>query len=137
MVFKSKVDWWMWLVFWAFAAATVLITCQLLLNLHSTVLWIVTLVMWVFEIALMLPIFFCTYYRLDKEELYVRCWLLSVHIPYDRITEIKETKNPLASLALSLDRLEIQWKTGTWSDTVLISPKNKQEFIGLLAKKRG
>ncbi len=50
----------------------------------------------------------------------------SIHIP--DIKKIRETRNPLAAPASSLDRLEIIYKRGS----ILVSPKLKAEFISHL-----
>ena len=42
------------------------------------------------------------------------------------IGQIKETRNPLGSPAVSLDRLEIQYRS---SGFILVSPKEKRVFI--------
>lgn len=44
------------------------------------------------------------------------------------IKSVKETNNPMASPAASLDRLEIKFK----NDSIIISPKNKSDFINHL-----
>jgi hypothetical protein len=53
-------------------------------------------------------------------------------IPIKEIRIIKETNNPLAAPAGSMDRLEIRYKK---SDSVIISPKNKMQFIHELVAK--
>jgi len=42
------------------------------------------------------------------------------------IRKIEETNNPLSAPALSIDRLEIHFNK---FDSLLISPKNKKDFI--------
>jgi len=53
-------------------------------------------------------------------------------IPIKDIRKIKETNNPLAAPAGSMDRLEIRYNK---SDSVIISPKNKMQFINTLVAK--
>ena len=50
-------------------------------------------------------------------------------IPIESITNISETYNPISSPAASLDRLEIGY--GQYNN-VIISPKNKMDFIAHL-----
>ena len=59
-------------------------------------------------------------------------------IPLDQIIEVYPTHNPLSSPALSLDRLRINYKRPsgkTW--WVMISPKEKEQFLDDLAKAAG
>jgi hypothetical protein len=137
MRFKSKVDWWMWVIFWGCAAATLWITYLLFANPHDMELWIGAIAMWGSESLLMLPLFLRTYYILCDDALYIRCWVVKERIPYTRIVSRRETRNPLAAPALSLDRLEIKYRTGKkWTSEIVISPKEKEEFLRLLDEKR-
>lgn len=71
--------------------------------------------------------FLTTNYTIESDKLTIKCGLL-----YDKTIDIKtikkitETNNPLSSPATSLDRLEINY--GKF-DSVIISPKQKSEFI--------
>lgn len=74
-----------------------------------------------------------TYYSIEEETLLITCGIfkkLRIHIK--DIHHIKETRNPLSSPALSMDRLEIKYGLRKF---VLISPKHKNDFIdAMLAK---
>jgi hypothetical protein len=50
------------------------------------------------------------------------------------IEDAAPTRNPLASMALSLDRLAIKTRDGRG---VLISPRDKEQFLTHLGKKKG
>ena len=52
----------------------------------------------------------------------------------DDIESVAPTRNPLTSMALSLDRLAIKTRGGRG---VLISPRNKEQFLKHLGKKKG
>ena len=79
-----------------------------------------------------IPILFITYI-LDEKELLVKLgFFYTLKIAYSSITSVQETKNPLSSLAMSIDRIEIEYGKGEY---VLISPKNKQEFLKVLREK--
>ena len=68
-----------------------------------------------------------TEYTIDNDKLTVKCgFLYNKTIDIKSIRKITETNNPLKSPATSLDRLEINY--GKF-DSVLISPKQKSEFI--------
>ncbi|WP_422762808.1 PH domain-containing protein [Priestia endophytica] len=56
--------------------------------------------------------------------------LLTKKVSIKDIEKIKRTKNPLASPALSLDKIEIT--SHSHNGILLVSPKNKRKFISLL-----
>ena len=57
--------------------------------------------------ALCLWMLYGTYYELTEESLIAQCGPFGSTIPLSRIQAVKATRNPLASRALSLDRLHI------------------------------
>jgi hypothetical protein len=75
---------------------------------------------------------FTTYYVLSDKELVIRCgFLINQTIKVDAIKRITETRNALSAPATSLDRIEIAF--GKY-DTLMVSPKNKAEFIAHLTQ---
>ncbi len=91
-------------------------------------------------VAIMLPvtsfilhIFFSTKYQInDRNELLIKCgFLYNSVVEISKIKSISSTRNPIASPAPSLDR--IQLKYGKW-DSVIISPKDKIELVNELLK---
>ena len=85
-------------------------------------------------IVILLPVilfvvhmFMTTNYTIDSDKLTIKCgFLYNKTIDIKTIKKITETNNPLSSPATSLDRLEINY--GQF-DTVIISPKQKREFV--------
>ena len=78
------------------------------------------------------------YYIVTATELLVRAAVFRWRIPLDQIIEVYPTHNPLSSPALSLDRLRVNYKRPsgkTW--WVMISPKEKEQFLDDLAKAAG
>lgn len=68
-----------------------------------------------------------TYYSINDGHLTVKCgFFVNETINIDSIKSLRETRNPLSSAAVSLDRLEVAYNK---YDIVLISPKEKFEFI--------
>lgn len=62
-------------------------------------------------------------------------WLMRQSINVADIVEVSPSRNPLSSLALSLDRLSIKVeKNGKRRLAMLISPKDKAEFMSFLAE---
>ena len=137
MKFKSKIDWWVYIVFWGFIALTVWTTWGLLSGEKTSEGWMSVVISWGCTFGLIIPLFTKTYYLLGDEELFISCWIIKIHIPYGNILSVKETNNPLSSPALSLDRIRIEYNTKpAGKRSVMISPEDKQEFIHLLERKR-
>ena len=130
MNFRTKIDWWIGL-----AISFLPITCIWLIikyfQIGGLTNLIVGLIMLIISITI-IPLFFITYILEEKELLVKLGFFCALKIAYSSITGIKETKNPLSSLAMSIDRIEIKYGKGL---CVLISPKNKQEFLMILKEK--
>ena len=130
MKFKTKIDWWLHLIF----TFCIIINIWLIATaINSELGTVIVAVMSTFlNIFLIIPMWFNTYYLLDENELHVKSGLFdAVKIDLGLITNVSETRNPQSSPALSLDRLEIKYKVknSRASETIIISPKDKQEFI--------
>jgi len=132
MKFKSKIDWWA-----HFAFATLPLTTILFIVLSfigkAGIISLITAIFCLLLSIFILPIWVSTYYVLGKNELIVKSGLFNTKIDYSSIKTVKETQNPLASSALSIDRIEIIYGVG---GVVLISPQNKQEFLRELEQRR-
>ena len=126
MKFKSKIDWWFHLtVVFSLLGTMLPIVLGIVYGITSALI-VGIVVMLIVEGVLVLPIYFNTYYILEESALHIRLGLcMNKRISYNNIKNMYETKNPLASAGMSLDRIFIQYSEGE----VLISPKNKQEFI--------
>lgn len=120
--FKSKVGWWY------YAALAYLVACLILAVWQKNSIAIV--VMFIANMTL-IQLMLKTEYVVADGVLYIKCWIMPVKkISVTKIKTIKETRNPLSSYALSLDRLKIEYeKTFT-----LVSPDNKQDFVNELRK---
>jgi hypothetical protein len=85
-------------------------------------------------IALVITAFIChmfstTEYIIDKESLRIKCgFFINTVVDINSIRKISESYNILSSPAASLDRLEIIHD----KESVLISPKDKKDFIDAL-----
>ena len=126
--FRSKKDWWVV----AFVVCMTGLLIQLLLTMYAkgtmqqypahTAVYILTvlLIWW--------PLL-NTRYVLDAHELRIKCMFLTWRIPRAQISQIESTHNSVASPALSLDRLKIEYEEEGKTHFVLISPKRKSEFL--------
>jgi membrane protein YdbS with pleckstrin-like domain len=80
--------------------------------------------------AFIIHMFSTTYYVVADNNLTIKCgFLFNQTIPIQIITKISETRNPLSSPAVSIDRLEIKYNKYS---TVLVSPAEKTDFIQTL-----
>lgn len=117
--FKSKIDWWLAgiiIVVFAYPIIDGILSKQYALSF--TMLAVLGL------IGIMFP---KIKYVIDGN--FLKIWWIKVEI--QTIRKIYKTRNPLSSPALSLDRIAIVYNK---FDEVLISPKNKKEFIDELLK---
>lgn len=131
MKFRSKIDWWLLLIF-------IVVTGNILMKIyeanhhyslasnfqHLFIYSLVILVIW-------LPVF-NTYYVVENNTLTIRSLVFRWEININDITRIEPTHNPLSSPALSLDRLKIYYMKDGRVATVMISPKDKEGFLNML-----
>lgn len=117
--FNSKIDWWLIILFvivFGYPISDGLLSQQY--GLSFTMFGF---------LALIGILFSKIKYVIDGQIL--KIWWIKVEIK--SIKRIYRTRNPLSSPALSLDRIAIVYNK---YDEVLISPKNKQEFVEELLK---
>lgn len=131
MKFRSKIDWWLLLIF-------VVITANIIFKIyqevhhssigtnfsHLMIYSLVILVIW-------LPVF-NTYYVVENNTLIIKSLVFRWKININDITQIEPTHNPLSSPALSLDRLKISYMKNGRIAKVMISPKDKEGFLNTL-----
>lgn len=124
VTFRSKVDWWLRVVLLTAAAASIVALAavaatespQKALAFSPVLLLSVALPIWLMR---------STTYTLDVDELLVRSGPFTWHVPLKEIREVRATRNPLSSPALSLDRLRIAYGRRA----IMISPDDKARFL--------
>jgi len=94
---------------------------------------VVVVVLWAFIGSLIWPL----YYEITPSELVVRSGFLHWEIPLSSIQQVHPSHNMLASPALSLDRLRIEYSQNGKTRYMLISPKDKLGFLRDLAQNSG
>ena len=129
MIFYSKIDLWMHIVF----IGTTLVIISLPYLYYKTTKdvsliqsLLVTLLPMLFSLLMLLPCYLNTYYQVDDHQLLVKSGLFSWKIPLSEIESIEPTHSFLSAPALSLDRLVIHYGDGK---RVVVSPKDNQGFI--------
>lgn len=88
---------------------------------------IITLIGWFLK-----RVYTHSYYALEADHLVIQFGPIHQEVAYRDITQVKPTRNLLAGLALSLDRVAI-YKKGRLNQ--LISPVDKARFIEALKKR--
>lgn len=118
MYFPSKKDLWVYLVIWICVIACL---TPIFIGRDFEVLFftipLAILLIWAL---------FTTGYKVNDELLIIQNGPVKKKILIKDIKKISKTKNPLASSALSIDRLEITY--GSKFEMELVSPKDKPKF---------
>jgi len=122
-IFKSKIDWWfgLILVYPIFLSVKAMLEGEWigLLGLTGVVGFILILSK-------------TTQYIINENQLVIKStWIVNERIDISKITKIEKSNSILSSPALSLDRLLVRYNK---YDEVLISPRDKTEFIDELLK---
>ncbi|HEX7708576.1 MAG TPA: PH domain-containing protein [Thermoanaerobaculia bacterium] len=125
--YRSKVDWWLALILCVPPVASIAVVA-------SGLPWGVA--SGLFVLGLYAGLIFPMRYGVDDTELLVRFGLCRRRIPLASISEVRPTRNPLSSPALSLDRLHVQFGDGIFSE-VMISPADRNGFLDAIARKAG
>lgn len=118
-IYKSKIDWWLIiliLILFGYPIVDGILSKEYVLSL-------------VFGLILIIFFFLSKtiQYKIDGENLVI--WKTKIDIK--TIRKIYRTNNPLSSPAMSLDRIAIVYNK---FDEVLLSPKEREEFINELLK---
>lgn len=75
-----------------------------------------------------------TRYIVRDETLVIRCLFLSWYIPLSDIQQVSKTNNSVASPALSLDRLKIDYIKDGKQKFVLVAPRNQAKFCEAIGR---
>jgi hypothetical protein len=135
VVHKSKVDAWLGLLLLALAAmgpVSLAAGIYYLVVCRSAEGW-VFIGSGLFVTGLMSLVVWPITYTLTSNHLVIRAGVFRSRLPYDTITAVYPTRNPLSSPALSLDRTRID-HTGRFG-FALISPESRERFMRDLAER--
>ncbi|CAM9192414.1 PH domain-containing protein [Acinetobacter bereziniae] len=125
--FHTKIDWWVL----GFLIAMTGLLIQLLFTMYAkgtmaeypehTSVYILTIaVIW-------WPVL-NTRYIIQEDTLTIHCLFLKWNIPLANIQKVMPSHDSIASPALSLDRLKIEYRKDGEIKQVLISPRNQKAF---------
>ena len=125
-IYKSRIDWWMWLVLIFVAGVTIAIA------IDST-LWVAlpTCGVMIFCILLMVG----CWYEIDGNLLVVYQFFRPHRFHIDKISEVKKTTGILATAGMSVRRVSIKFADRSVMKSSMpleISPKDRDKFISHL-----
>lgn len=133
--YRSKVDWWIGILLCIPPIAAVATNVSLLMGeKHDE--WPGGAIVAVAVLGIYFGLVFPMRYGLGNGLLVIRSGLLRQKLALGDIVEVRRTRNPLSSPALSLDRLRIQYGQGFFKG-VMISPAERQQFLDELARLAG
>lgn len=118
-VYKSKIDWWLIIVI-------AVVFCYPMIDGFLNHDYTLSLISFAVLVSVFL-LFKSITYKIDGEQLII--WRKKINIK--SIKKVYRTNNPMSSPALSLDRIAVTYDK---FDEVLISPKEREEFIQELLK---
>jgi len=127
-VFKSKCDLWVALILIA-CMGMCLYSIIDIIQLGNVKHYPIAVMIAVLGIGMIAWMLLDTKYTITSEQLIIQSGPFKQVIALASIKRVSESHSSLASPALSLDRLMIEYNQGR---IVLISPKDKQEFIETL-----
>ena len=132
MRFKGKVSWWFYvLILFVAVMQLPLIVTSAFVD-RNTPVALFTFVIFLAIEGFCLSIVFHNYVELQKDELLIVFGPIKARIPYNDISSLTPTRNPLSSLAASLDRIEIRCKGKT---PTMIAVVEKERFLEEMKKR--
>ncbi len=126
IVYKSGIDWWVWLCVLFIVAVTVTVV------IDSS--WIVAIALGGTMLMLLVFMFGC-WYTIDGDDLVVYQFFRPNRFPISKIKEVKKTVGYLATAGLSSKRVSIQFSDRSILKSSMpleISPKDRDGFIAKL-----
>ena len=129
--FRSKIDWWLFVLLIAFLGIQLYVLIGIVPRELNGLPGILTAAAVVLAFLLVASILLRTRYRVYGEELKIVCGPFRWTIKIADITSVTETRNPLSSPALSLDRIRINYGSGRW---VMVSPADKRGFYASIGQ---
>jgi len=126
IVHRSKIDTWLLAVLVFTIAGSLAAAISVALEVAAPGGWLVALLAAIIGVLLPLWMLGSTYYRIESDYLLVSCGPMRSKIQLAEITGITATNSPLASPALSQNRLRIDYGRG---ESVMVSPRDKEAFV--------
>lgn len=127
IVYRSKIDWWVWLV-------TVVFLGVIWLSAIGMSWWYVVFVSGLMTLLYAWLMFGC-WYEIDDKDLVIYQFFRPMRLPISNIKDVKKTTGYLATAGMSHLRVSISFIDRTvWKSyaQLEISPNNRDKFISQL-----
>lgn len=124
--FNSKVDSWLLMILIISLLIDIGAIIFVIVTVPETVVMIAVSVALLLTAILIASILVATYYTVDRTTLKIVSGPLRIRVGLEDINWVRETRNPLSSPALSLDRLMINYGKNR---KVMVSPADKRGFL--------
>ena len=123
MRYKAKIDWWIG----AAIITGMVVPFAIAITSHSSWHYGVGVVVWVIVFGFCYP----QSYETTAVALIIRAGFSKWTIPYSQISAVRPSSDSRSALALSLDRVEIEYASGD----LLIAPEDQAAFFADLASR--
>jgi membrane protein YdbS with pleckstrin-like domain len=130
--FPSRIDTWLVGVI-VVAALGAVAACAVLLTASVPRGWMVATSLLLTTVGLPVWLLTTTRYQFQGEELLIRSGPFKWSVPIRQVKTVSDTRNPMSSPALSLDRLLIEYGQGK---SIMVSPQDRQGFLAELNSRR-
>lgn len=127
--FPSKIDAWLVVLMVVAVGGVVFAFFSVVFAAEDTRLVLVVLASMLLVVLLVGSTLLRTHYTIDGNSLRIVSGPFHWTVPIDQIDSVVETRNPLSSPALSMDRLRIRY---SGRRSVMISPRDKKKFLKAL-----
>lgn len=125
-VFRSKIDWWLRLVLAFVIVGEFIAIGAVIVEQPDPLALSAAIIICIAGLTLFAWVLLGTHYTVDRDMLLVRCGPFRWKVAIDSITAVEETRSPLSSPALSLDRLRIRYGRRR---QLMVSPADKAGFL--------
>ncbi len=133
MVFRSRIDSWL-LVVLLTSAAAVLAAALHVVNAGAG--WLVALPLVLVGTGLPLWLLASTKYIISQDALVAQSGPFVWRVKITDVLEVTETRSAISGPALSFDRIAIRYRSGKFSRSLLVSPKDKTGFMQAISAAR-
>jgi len=130
MKFKTKIDWWVHLLFALVVVCPIPFAIKAIVLEEVRVVMIIATALFFVCSVFMVHIWLATHYTIAEDKLIIRSGVFYKAILLTHIVKVNPRFSLISSPALSMDRMDIVYKTSKGKmRNIFISPKDKEEFL--------
>ncbi len=124
--FKSKIDRWLFLVLVLAIVIDFVVIAAVLLQPGDPLTATITIIASSLVVALIISIMIGTHYTVTRDLLVIRSGPFRFNVPLHQIESVRESRSPLSSPAMSMDRLLVRYGKRR---RIMVSPDDKAGFL--------